>query len=252
MSNETEIVYGINPVVEVLRSSKLDPVCVFVAHGLRGPISRRVDSLARQRGVLIRTVSRRELERRCGSRHHQGVIAVVQSARQPEFESLFPPEPTDLLLVADQVQDPRNLGALLRSADFAGVKAVVIPRHGAAGNTPTVAKVSSGAAAHVPLIVVSNLSNALRRLQSSGYWCYGAAAAGGVSLFRLRFNRPAVIVVGAESSGLRPLVSRSCDELVTIPNYGTVESLNVANAASIVLMEVRRQEAMSPGHPNQC
>jgi 23S rRNA (guanosine2251-2'-O)-methyltransferase len=242
MGSTDRIVYGLKPVLEALRAGRGQVRGLYFAAGLDGALPRQLQEIAAQRGISIRTLSRRELEERCGSDHHQGVVATLVSGAAATLDMLLSPGPEDLVLVADGVQDPRNLGALLRATEFAGGRAVIIPKHGASPLSATVVKASAGASEHVPLITVTNLSRALGELKSAGYWCYATVAREGNPMFAARFNGPTALVVGSEEKGIRPLVARECDERITIPRLGQVESLNVASAASIVLMEVRRQQ----------
>jgi 23S rRNA (guanosine2251-2'-O)-methyltransferase len=248
MGSESRTLYGLKPVLEALRSHRAEVRSVFLAAGLDGPLPRKLRALAARNGVPVRTLSRTEIGHRCGSEHHQGVMATVVSGPSGTLESLLSPAPTDLVVIADGVQDPRNLGSLMRSAEFAGSQAVLVPRHGAAALSPAVAKASAGASEHLSLLTVTNLAQALKTLKQAGYWCYGTVAEGGHSIFEVRFNGPTALVLGGEEKGIRPLVARGCDVLVTIPRFGRIASLNVANAATVVLMEVRRQQtAAGPG-----
>jgi 23S rRNA (guanosine2251-2'-O)-methyltransferase len=244
MDSAGRTLYGLKPVLEALRSSESRVRVVFLAPGLDGSLPRKLRSLAEQQGIPVRSLSRREIESRCGSEHHQGVMASVVAGPSLQFEGLLQPGPKDLVVIADGIQDPRNLGSVMRSAEFAGSTAMVVPKHGATSLTPAAAKASAGATEHLPLLTVTNLARAIEALKEAGFWCYGTVVQGGQSLFAMRFHAPTAIVVGSEESGIRPLVAKKCDVLVSIPRFGNVESLNVASAASIVLMEVRRQQAV--------
>jgi 23S rRNA (guanosine2251-2'-O)-methyltransferase len=146
-----------------------------------------------------------------------------------------------LLLVLDGVQDPHNLGACLRTADAAGVHAVIVPRDRAAGLTPVVCKVASGAVGHIPFVQVTNLARTLRALREAGVWLVGTDMAGETPLHRADLNRPLALILGAEEKGMRRLTREACDWLISIPMYGTVESLNVSVAAGVCLFEACRQ-----------
>jgi 23S rRNA (guanosine2251-2'-O)-methyltransferase len=149
------------------------------------------------------------------------------------------------LLILDGVQDPHNLGACLRVADAMGVHAIVAPKDRATGLTPTVHKVASGAAESVPFIPVTNLARTLRELKDKGIWVVGAAGGEGASLFEAKLSGPLALVLGSEDEGLRRLTRETCDELISIPMLGQVESLNVSVAAGICLYEARRQRQAS-------
>jgi 23S rRNA (guanosine2251-2'-O)-methyltransferase len=188
-----------------------------------------------------RTKLDRELAERAGTRDHQGVLALVEPYRYADAYELASAD-TPLLAVLDRVTDPRNLGAVCRSAEGAGATGVVVPAHGSAVVTPAVARASAGAVEHVPVAVVTNLARYLADVKGDRLWIYGAAGdAGAPSMWDTDLSGGVAIVLGAEGKGLRPLVRRTCDALVSIPLTGCVESLNVSVAAALLLYEARRQ-----------
>jgi 23S rRNA (guanosine2251-2'-O)-methyltransferase len=171
------------------------------------------------------------------------VVAVVAPYRYADAYELAAGE-RPLLVVLDRVTDPRNLGAVCRSADGAGATGVVVPAHGAAVVTPAVARASAGAVEHLPIAVVTNLARYLEEVKSGSLWVYGAAGEqGAASMWDTDLSGGVALVLGAEGKGLRPLVRRMCDALVSIPLAGQVESLNVSVAAAVLLYEARRQRA---------
>jgi 23S rRNA (guanosine2251-2'-O)-methyltransferase len=181
-----------------------------------------------------------ELERLCGSPDHQGVVAEVDPYAYADPASVL--EPDDALVVAlDQVQDPHNLGAICRAAEVAGAAGVVIPERRAASVTPAVCKASAGAVEHLPVARVRNLADWLAEAKQVGAWIYGAAAEAERAYTDVDWSGRAVLVLGSEGSGLRPRVAGSCDELISIPVAGRVESLNASVAAAVILFEARRQ-----------
>ncbi|HZT44693.1 MAG TPA: 23S rRNA (guanosine(2251)-2'-O)-methyltransferase RlmB [Gaiellaceae bacterium] len=183
----------------------------------------------------------RELSDRAGTRDHQGVVAVVEPYRYADAYELAAAD-RPLLAVLDRVTDPRNLGAVCRSADGAGATGVVVPAHGSAVVTPAVARASAGAIEHLPIAVVTNLARYLEEVKSGSLWVYGAAGEEGAqSMWQTDLSGGVALVLGAEGKGLRPLVRRMCDALVSIPLHGNVESLNVSVAAAVLLYEARRQ-----------
>lgn len=201
--------------------------------------------------MRLSPVPRQELDRLAGNGpdglRHQGVLARMQ-APAPGNESdllelLTGLETPPLLLVLDGVQDPRNLGACLRSADAAGVHAVVVPRDRAAELTAVARKTAAGAAESVPLFVVTNLARCLRELRSAGVWLVGLAGEAETDLYQARLTGPLAMVLGAEGSGLRRLTREHCDELLRIPMAGSVESLNVSAATAVCLFEALRQRS---------
>jgi 23S rRNA (guanosine2251-2'-O)-methyltransferase len=202
--------------------------------------------LARDAGVPVREVAKAELERMVPGSNHQGVVArtrvsaaLDESALEGLIRGLDQPP---FLLILDGVQDPHNLGACLRSADAAGVNAVITPKDRAVGLTATVAKVASGAAETLPFIQVTNLARILRWLQEeAGVWLVGTAGDAEVSLFQADLKGPLGLVMGGEEKGMRRLTREHCDLLVRIPMFGAVESLNVSVAAGVCLFEAVRQ-----------
>jgi 23S rRNA (guanosine2251-2'-O)-methyltransferase len=181
----------------------------------------------------------RDLTERAATRDHQGVIAVVEPFRYADAYELAAADKA-LLAVLDRVTDPRNLGAVCRSADGAGATGVVVPAHGSAVVTPAVARASAGAVEHLPIAVVTNLARYLEDVKGPELWVYGAAGEGG-RMWDMDLSGGTALVFGAEGKGLRPLVKRTCDALVSVPLSGQVESLNVSVAAAVLLYEARRQ-----------
>lgn len=202
---------------------------------------------AREAGISIELLPKSELDRLTHTANHQGVIAFcVKTTTQHEtdlltfLEALSEPA---FLLILDGVQDPHNLGACFRTADAAGVHAVIAPKDKAVGITPVVSKVASGAAEAVPFFQVTNLARTLEQLKSLGIWLYGAAGEADASIYTTDLKGPIGIVLGAEGEGLRRLTREHCDVLISIPMRGTVSSLNVSVAAGVVLFEAARQRA---------
>ncbi len=206
-----------------------------------------IAQLAGQAGVTVKTVSRADLDREAGELSHQGVLAWVkesapgnQNDLDMHLDSLeLPP----LLLLLDGVEDPRNLGACLRTADAAGVHGVITPRDKSAGLTAAARKTAAGAAETVPIFQVSNLARCMRGLQERGIWLVGLAGESDTSLYRADLKGSMALVLGAEGHGLRRLSRENCDQLVKIPMFGSVESLNVSVAAAVCIYEAVRQRS---------
>lgn len=198
--------------------------------------------LAEQRKIPVRLVGTRRIRRELGHGElHQGALLIRERGPEPQLAALLERLPPDCLLLAlDGVQDPHNLGACLRTLAAAGGHGLIVPRHRAAGLTPAVRKVASGAAEHIPLYRY-NLAQALRRLGDAGVAVIGLAPDAGQSLYRVPLTGPLLLVVGAEGRGLRPLTRKHCSHVAHIPQRGAVESLNVATAAAIALFEILRQ-----------
>ncbi len=194
-------------------------------------------------GVPLKTLSAERLRALAGTDRHQGVVAHVDDLPGPQdlHAVLDAVEGAPLVLALDGVTDPHNLGAILRTADGAGVHLVIAPKDHAVGINPTVARVASGAAETVPYVMVTNLVRTLRELQDRGLWVVGTDDQAGDAMFAADWRQPVVLVLGAEGSGMRRLVRETCDQLVRIPMLGAVESLNVSVAAGVCLYEAVRQ-----------
>jgi 23S rRNA (guanosine2251-2'-O)-methyltransferase len=244
--SEEQLVYGRNPVIALLRERARRADEVAVLSGAAGPLA-EVVALARQAGVKVSYRTRDQLTAIAGSPHHQGAVARVASAEYLDLSALqqIPVERGEpaFFLALDQVQDPRNLGALLRTADAFGVHGVIVPKHRQVGVTAAAARTAMGAVESVPVTRETNLVGALEALKKSGVWVYGAVTDRGVPIWGADLSGPVCLVLGGEGEGLRPLVARACDVLLSIPIVGRVGSLNVAAAGAVLCYEVARQRA---------
>jgi 23S rRNA (guanosine2251-2'-O)-methyltransferase len=245
------VLFGRHPVLEALRSGR-QPIEEVLVEGEGGPRLAPILALARQAGVRCGRAPRAALTALAGTPHHQGVVARMAAQAYATLEALLAVprargEPA-LFVVLDQVQDPGNLGNLLRTAEALGVHGVLVPRHEAVGLTPAVAKAAAGALAHLPVARVGNLAQALDVLKVEGCWVVGAVAAGPGARppWELDLRGAVALVLGSEGRGLRPLVARGCDALASIPLGGRIGSLNVAAAGAALLYEARRQRAGAP------
>ncbi len=231
------VVSGIHPVSEALRAKR--PLeRILVAQGAGGPRVQAVIDLAREAGVPVRFEPRASLDRLAGTAAHQGVIGLGAAKKYVELASVAA---GGLLVVLDGVEDPHNLGAIVRSAHAAGAAGVVIPERRAASLTDVVAKAAAGALEHLPVVRVTNINRALEDLKQQKYWIYGLDERGAEDYDRVDYSEPAAIVLGGEGKGLHEQVRRHCDVLVRIPMSGKIASLNVSVAAGIVLFEWRRR-----------
>ncbi len=249
--NLTQRIAGLHSVRTALKHGAEAVEQLWVETRRRDRRIREVLDLAKQAGIRVTSASRKELDKLAAGINHQGVVAETRAPSTLDETALKalladldqPP----FLLVLDGVTDPHNLGACLRSADAAGVHAVITPKDRSTGLTPTVCKVASGAAGTIPFVQVTNLSRTLRWLgDEAGIWLVGAASEAEASLYETDLKGPLALVMGAEGKGMRRLTREGCDRLARLPMAGSVESLNVSVAAGICLFEVVRQRAAVP------
>ncbi len=232
---------GIHPVREVLESRGAFVYELMVAReDLR---VREVAALAESRGIPLHRVDKHNLDEIVGHSHHQGIALQTEEYPYLSLETLLKPaqETPGFLLILDSIQDPQNLGALLRSAAFLGVGGVILPKNRSVRVTGAVIKVAAGAAACVPIARVTNLVRALVLLKEAGYWIVGLDAAGEETLYDIDLTVPVGLVVGNEEKGIRPLVRHHCDLCARIPGSGRLDSLNAAAAGAVAMAEVQRQ-----------
>lgn len=246
--SEGSIVFGLHAVRTLLQQRPERATLLVLQKGREDVRATDLMRIAQAAGIRTEWRDARELQKLSGSEHHQGACLQVRpigTLGEGALDELLDRATTPpLLLVLDGVQDPHNLGACLRTADAAGVSAVIVPRDRAAGLSPTVRKVASGAAETMPLIQVTNLARTLRWLKERDVWIVGTDDQADISLYQAKLTGPLAIVLGAEGVGVRRLTRESCDVLVNIPMRGVVESLNVSVATGIVLYEaVRQREA---------
>lgn len=235
-----DIVVGRNAVLELLASGR-DVECVYLQKGLTGTAG-KIAALAKDRGVVIKDVSAEKLDGMCRDTAHQGVAAVLSGAPYSELEDIFAragDEPV-FLVVADGLEDPHNLGAVIRTAEAAGAHGLIIPRRRSAGLTQTVSKTSAGAVFHLPVVRVANLVSTVELLKKRGVWFY-AADADGQSWESVDYSGPVGLVIGSEGKGISRLLREKCDFSVALPMRGKVNSLNASVAAGIILYEIARQ-----------
>ncbi len=243
------VVYGMNPVRELLRAGAEGLSELWLGEGsTRSVAFAELERLARERGAKVRAAPRARLDRLAGSDHHQGVVAVVADFRYAEVGEILdragaagtPP----LLLVLDGVEDPHNLGAMIRSAHALGAHGVVIPRDRAVGVTAAVAKASAGAVERCLVARVVNVARSIEELKEAGVWSVALAQDAERPVRELDLGGPTALVLGSEGSGLRPLVRKSCDMTARIPMPGEMESLSVSASAAIALYEACRQRGI--------
>jgi len=234
---------GFHAIMATLEDGSQKPVEIYLADTRQDERARRLIAAARGLSIPVRILGRGDLDLKLPGFRHQGAIALMAEAAELAGDDLLdaPSSENRLFLVLDGVQDPHNLGACLRTAEAAGVSAVIVPKDRAAGLSPVARKVAAGAAERVPLIAVTNLSRTLERMRERGYWISGLDGEAEVDLFDADLSGPRVLVMGAEGQGMRRLTREHCDQLLRIPMFGKIESLNVSVAAGVCLYEAVRQ-----------
>ncbi len=244
MSKKThEIIYGIHAVEAVLRNQSENVLQVFVQQGRNDNRIKKILDIAKNSGVSLQAISNDKLKEKCPKVRHQGVLAEIRSnAKQAvTLESILEKDQV-LLLILDEVQDPHNIGACLRTADAAGVDAVIVSKNRSPALTPVMRNVASGAAETVPYIMVSNLARCLEKIKQSNVWVLGTSGDCKQTIYDTSSNQRMALVMGSEGKGMRRLTREACDELVSIPMQGSVESLNISVATAVCLFEIRRQQ----------
>jgi 23S rRNA (guanosine2251-2'-O)-methyltransferase len=239
----SDIIFGIHAVSEALKSRERSFDYVAIAKDRTDPRIQRIIDDCRQSGIAVRFVPREEIDRETRTRTHQGVMAFTSRKKFSDLDEILDNKRGEhaFVLVLDGIEDPHNLGALMRSADGAGVDGVVIPERRAAGITGTVVKASAGASEHLSVARVVNIARTLEDLKERNVWVVGLDERGTQSYDELDYNMDVALVMGAEGKGLHDLVRKKCDLLVSIPMMGEVSSLNVSVAGGIVMYEALRQ-----------
>lgn len=241
------IIEGRNAVIEALRAgTNIDKI--YIARGETDGTLGHIASKARESGVVVVEADRRKLDGMSRTHAHQGVIAIAAIREYVEVEDILQIAKdrgeAPLIVVCDELSDPHNLGAVIRTAECAGAHGIIIPKRRSAGLTAIVAKTSAGAVAHIAVARVPNLPTVLKDLKGMGMWIYGAEANGTTPLYETDLKGPTAIVIGSEGSGMGRLVTENCDFKVAIPMRGKLNSLNASAAAAIMLYEVVRQRSL--------
>ena len=246
-------IYGINSVAEALKARGRAFEWVGMAKERHDIRLQRLIEDCRKVGVPVRFLQRTELDRMAGNAAHQGVVAVTSAKQYNDLEDVIAAKRNQysLVVVLDGVEDPHNLGAILRTADAAGANGVVIPERRAAAVTGTVTKASAGASEHLPIAKVTNVSRTVEELKENSIWTVGLDERADQTYDALDYNMDCALVLGGEGKGLHDLVKRKCDFLVSIPMLGKVPSLNVSVAAAVVLYEIVRQRRAKEGSSNK-
>jgi 23S rRNA (guanosine2251-2'-O)-methyltransferase len=249
----SEKIYGRKPVLEAIRSGQRAISRVYLLQGSRDSVLDQVEMHAKARSIPISLETRHRMDTMADQENHQGVIAVVEDFKYADLQDVLDTardknQPVFVLLL-DEIEDPHNLGAIIRSADAAGVHGVVIPKNRAAEVNATVLKSSAGASEHVTTVRVANINDTIKKLKEAGVWVIGTDVEATKYFYEYDYRQPVAIVIGNEGRGLRRLVKENCDELVKIPMAGKMSSLNASVASALLLFEVTRQREWKVGLP---
>jgi 23S rRNA (guanosine2251-2'-O)-methyltransferase len=256
MNDRMQRLTGVHAVQEALEAGRALQY-VIVAKGRQDTRAEEVIQLARRKGVPVRFEERAQLDRQAGSHNHQGVIAIAGAQAAASLQDVLhtassAPGGKGLIVLLDGIEDPHNLGAIVRTSLASGAHGVVIPERRAAGLTDAVARASAGALAHLPVAKVTNLARAMEELKEAGYWLIGLDERAERSYTDVDYSSPSGIVMGSEGQGLHELTRKRCDFVVSLPTVGPVRSLNVSVAAGVVLFEaVRQRKLAQPGAAGQ-
>ena len=244
---ENDIIEGRNAVIEALRAGRaIDKI--FIAKGDVDKTLGHIASKAREQGVVVVEADRRKLDFMSRTKAHQGVIALVALQEYCEIKDILAVaqerNEVPFVIVCDEISDPHNLGAIIRSAECVGAHGVVIPKRRSAGLTAIVGKASAGAAEYMAIARVANISAAIKELKEAGLWVYGTAADGASGLWTTDLTGPIALVIGSEGDGMSRLVRESCDFVLSLPMKGKLNSLNASAAAAVTMYEVLRQRSI--------
>ena len=242
-SKQGNIIYGRNPVMEALRSGReIDRL--LIAHGVTGGSVTAIRAKCASRGILIKEISPQKLDYYCGGGNHQGVAVMIASQEYSTVEEILAVakerEEKPFIIICDEIEDPHNLGAIIRTAEACGVHGIIIPKRRSASLNATVEKTSAGALAYMKVARVTNISNTVDELKEKGIWVFGADM-DGTPFTQIDYNIPCAVVIGNEGKGIGPLVQKKCDGIISLPMFGKMNSLNAAVAAGVLLYEVVRK-----------
>ena len=239
-------IFGLNPVFEALKARKRRCYKLVIEQGKSQVRLNSVIELARENKVPIETIPKTDFQKKYRSHNHQGVVgifAIIQALELDELvEQAFKKSRLPVLVVLDSIQDPQNLGAIIRSAETLGIQGMILPKNRTSTLNETVAKCSSGAIEHLPITWVTNLTRGIEDLKKAGFWIAGVVPDGDTPCHQYKFDTPVVLVLGGEEKGIRPLLKKTCDVTLNIPMQGAIGSLNASAAAAILFYEALRQK----------
>ncbi|MCD4813957.1 23S rRNA (guanosine(2251)-2'-O)-methyltransferase RlmB [bacterium] len=243
--NSVRKIHGRRAVLEALRSKDAKIEKVFLAKGTHGTVLQELQNQAESRDIPVEWLERRRLDRLAGPVVNQGVLAVIKTHVYAELSAVMDKAlsagPASLLIITDEIEDPRNLGAIIRSAECAGAQGLLMTIQRSTDVTSVTEKAAGGALAHLPVAKVGNLANTIKQLKNEGFWVIGLAGDAPESIWQADLKRPVALVIGNEGKGLRRLTRELCDMLIKIPMQGNVGSLNASVAAGVALFEIQRQ-----------
>jgi len=242
----SNIIFGINPLLEALKSQKRRILKIYISNRRKGKEIEKIINRAKNQGIKFESVNLKTFQKICPGVNHQGVAGIISNKElislEEMIEASFNKGPNPVLVLLDHIEDPRNLGSIIRSAEILGIEGVIIPRDRAADLTATVSKSSAGALEYMSISRVTNIQNSIRLLKEQGFWIIGAKEGSADYCFSCDFKRPIVIVLGGEGKPFRPLVEKNCDEIISIPQSGRITSFNVSCAAAILFYEIMKQK----------
>ena len=245
-SADPSTVFGLNPVFEALKARKRRCYKLIIEQGKSQTRLNSLIELARENKVPIETIPKTDFQKKYRSHNHQGVVgifAIIQGLELDELvQQAFQKSRLPVLVVLDSIQDPQNLGAIIRSAETLGIQGMILPKNRTSTLNETVAKCSSGAIEHLPIAWVTNLTRGIEHLKEKGFWIAGVVPEGNTPCHQYKFDTPVVLVLGGEEKGIRPLLKKSCDVTLNIPMQGAIGSLNASAAAAILFYEALRQK----------
>ncbi|MEN6321778.1 MAG: 23S rRNA (guanosine(2251)-2'-O)-methyltransferase RlmB [Syntrophaceae bacterium] len=239
-----QTIFGINPLLEALKIRDVRIKKIVIAESRGGDALRKIVNLARQRGIPLEFRERSYLDKLTGQKSHQGVVGICEIFDYVSVDDVIANccagLKHNLILILDSIMDPQNLGSLIRTSHCFGANGVIIPENRSAAVTASVMKASAGAAHHIPIAMVVNLSQTIEYLKEKGFWIYGADPVSGEHIGAYNYKSHICLVMGSEGRGIRPLIKKKCDFLLSIPIIGKIDSLNVSVAAGIILYEMLR------------
>ncbi|NIK80141.1 23S rRNA (guanosine2251-2'-O)-methyltransferase [Paenibacillus castaneae] len=243
-TNQEDMIAGKHPVLEALRSGR-EINKIWIADGAQKSLTQPIVAEAKSHGIVVQFVDKRKLDSLVPGVTHQGVVAQAAAFAYVEVEEILElakkRDEIPFILLLDEIEDPHNLGSILRTAECTGVHGVIIPKRRSAGLTATVLKISAGAAEHVPVARVTNLAQTIDKLKEAGVWVAGTDLSAKQDVYKMKFDMPLVVVIGNESKGMGRLIKEKCDFLVKLPMLGQLNSLNASVAAGVLMYEVVRQ-----------